>query len=133
MARTYNLSPAPSGTTPADYERIRGTSYYRLKDDPSVVISNGSMSNVRARELGYDGRGERQSVRRLDSYTQQLKSAKEAGMNEKEFEKQRNDIFKTDKVNDVSPTGAFAKFLVAIGLRDPDATYNVGETPKKKR
>lgn len=28
-----------------------------------------------------------------------------------------------------NPTGPFAKFLVLVGLRDEDATYDVGDTP----
>ena len=39
---------------------------------------------------------------------------------------------KKDGFNDLSPTGALAKLLVAVGLRDADATYNVGNTPSKK-
>jgi hypothetical protein len=133
MTTNYVLSAPPIGTSAADYEHIKGTSYYRLKSDHAITISNGSMSNVRARDLGYDNRNERTNDRKLHSYQEHLRAAKEMGVSEKAFEKWRNDIFKSDKVNDISPSGALARYLVDIGLRDPDATYNVGETPKKKR
>lgn len=40
-----------------------------------------------------------------------------------------------DDRTDKSASGTLAKLLVAAGLRDPKATYNVGDTPddKKKR
>jgi hypothetical protein len=34
---------------------------------------------------------------------------------------------------DTSPTGSLARILVAAGLRDKNAKYNVGDTPKDKR
>lgn len=39
----------------------------------------------------------------------------------------------TTNVQDKSAKGALAQWLVAMGLRDPNATYPVGETPKRSK
>lgn len=43
-------------------------------------------------------------------------------------------LYMIDKgARDTSPNGALAQMLVAVGLRSPNATYPVGETPRRSK
>lgn len=97
-----------------------------------------------ARDLGIS-RKEYQNLRRSDSYKGMLHNFKRShpeykknpigGSFDKEFYAFINDKSATDPktgepVPDNTPTGPRARFLVDVGLRNPDWGWDVGETEK---
>lgn len=133
---------AVAGSTVADYRVVdakRGI--YEYKNDSTIQISRNSIEQLRAKEIGYRSRKDMTDSRKSYQYKRWYYGSMDTSGNvtppldrhtfEKMFVAARG-ADKDNEFGDLSPNGAFAKLLVAIGMRDPEATYSVGSTPSKK-
>lgn len=134
MAITY--SKALPGATIADYKAIDKKGHYQNVNDPSNVITRNELENVRAREIGWESKTERNKARKTSEYKRWIRGSLDSKapliMERNEFEK----LYVAAKKDDFSEAyydAPLAKLLVAVGLRDADATYPPGQTPKKGR
>lgn len=128
MARR-KLGRAPEGSSVLHFEKVRGDSTYRSKENPDLVISRGELERVRAIELGYESRSDRQKETQSDEFKRWLQEAKATGMDRAQLE-----LYYTASRNsnwDTAYDGPFAEMLEALGMRTPFADYNVGESPKR--
>lgn len=116
------------------------------------VISNRQGRNVQLQEQGsyqsysqytrvWSPKAKRSSddVKNRDSWIRRAAKATGRTPNairqDPEFRQSWTNFHMVNKDNrkNLEPTGPLAKILVAAGLRDPNATYRVGDTPKDKR
>lgn len=116
------------------YKRIPGkASRYRTPDGGE--ISRRQYENIRFRKAGWGSWSEYQRTAKTKEYRRFVTAAAdEKGVSprtlknpESDFNQLYLEAKRDDWKND--PEGPFADFLVFIGVRAPDADYNVGETP----
>lgn len=127
-----------------DYLRILGDRAGRYENvTTGIIVSRRQVENLHARELGFDSIYQYQELSRavgglggidseqtnfilylIDVYDVSIDGA----LHDKEFLKYiANYVAKPDSV---LPGGPLAQLLEFVGLREPDASYNVGDTPK---
>lgn len=134
MAR---YSKALPGSTVADYVAIDRKGHYQNRNDPNNIITRGELENVRAKDAGWDSRSERDYARKSNEYKRWIRGSLDSKapfiMPRDKFEQLYIAAKRDNDFNNTDYNGPFARLLVAVGLRDEDATYPVGQTPKKGR
>jgi hypothetical protein len=112
--------------------KIKGDTARRYRDTETGDIVSRHIAEIKPRlqELGWDNAHQRAEYRKTDQYLRFQDYAK-GKMKEDTLEQRFNEIRKEDF--NKSPNGIFSQFLVDLGVREPDATYSVGESPPKRR
>ncbi len=124
----------PIGTV-SDYRIIdKKRGHYEHKTKPEIRINRNDIEKLRAVEIGYTSRSDMVNSRKTYQYKRWFSGSLDSTIKGKDrggFEKLYLEARK-DNFNNLTPEGPLAKLLVSRGLRDADATYNVGNTPSKK-
>lgn len=106
-------------------------------DPAGRIRSRRAADNERIRALGWESKRDfdsRFTARKHRGYARWALTAEDNGIPFDEIRKadsEFNRLFLDAKAErfDESPTGAFALFLSYVGLREPDWTWDVGDTP----
>lgn len=108
----------------------------RYLDPEGREISKRQYRNIQLKEEGWRSLAEKERVSRSPRFKEFRKRAADASdIPESELSSHRSDFAQTYAAymrnpNDRSPDSPLARLLVAMGLRDSDADYDVGDTPK---
>jgi hypothetical protein len=119
----------------SDYIAIDNKGHYKHKNHPDNIITRNELENVRARETGWKSKTERNHARKSSEYKRWIRGSLDSKapliMDRNQFEKMYIAAKNDDNFNNTDANGPFAQLLVKVGLRDENATYPVGQTPKK--
>src|SRR5690349_13573464 len=113
--------------------KIKGDKARRYRDTETDDIVSRHTAEIKQRlfDLGWTSAHARAEARKSEQYHRWERWAKDVGITGDAFER-RYAAVEADDFNK-APNGAMAKLLVDIGAREPEATYNVGSSPPKRR
>lgn len=127
----------PEGAVSSDYTAIGRTGKYRNINDPDNIIPRYQYEKLKTTEAGWLSVTERNNARKSSEYKRWIRGSLDSKapliMPRDEFEQLYIAAKRDNDFNNTDYDGSFAKLLVSVGLRDADATYPVGQTPKKGR
>lgn len=124
-------SKALDGSSVSDYVAIDRKGHYQNRNDASNIITRNELENVRAKEIGWESKTERNQARQSSEYKRWIRGSLDSKapliMDRNQFEK----MYVAAKKKDFNDSKEFRDLLVKVGLRDSGATYPVGQSPKR--